>query len=87
MMMKQFTLGTLFFTATVLAFAGDLSTEQNTTQPAPLFDRMDEDHDGFISLQEANKLPVLKEKFSEYDMDQNDKLDKGEYQEFVADQK
>jgi Ca2+-binding EF-hand superfamily protein len=51
----------------------------------PAFDRIDENNDGFISEQEANKVSTLKQQFSKYDKDNNAKLDKSEYLQFIED--
>jgi Ca2+-binding EF-hand superfamily protein len=83
--MKKVALTTLILSITVSALAGDLSAGKSAQETPPAFDRIDENNDGFISEQEANKVSTLKQQFSKYDKDNNAKLDKSEYLQFIED--
>lgn len=85
--MKKLALSALLMSSTIAVFAGDLAAGKNAEAKAKAFEQIDENRDGFITQQEAVKLPELKSKFAELDKDKNAKLDKREYLAFVDDKK
>lgn len=53
---------------------------RGTQQEDPLFDKLDDDADGFVSRSEANKDQRVTERFEQLDVNQDDRLDKIEFE-------
>lgn len=63
-----------------LMIAGGARAESEATlAPSPEFVRLDVNHDGFISREEAKKLPGFDRAFDQADSDHDGKLDADEY--------
>jgi len=54
----------------------------STQQEDPLFDKLDTDLDGFISRAESSKDQRVAERFERLDVNQDDRLDKIEFEAF-----
>jgi hypothetical protein len=65
--------------ATLLA-APAYADATSTQQEDPLFDKLDTDLDGFISRAESSKDQRVAERFERLDLNQDDRLDKVEFE-------
>lgn len=81
--MKTLLLSSLLLSVSFSAAAGDLASGKNAKSKAPSFKTIDKNVDGSISAQEAQVLPQLQAMFAEFDKDNNKKISKDEYAQFV----
>jgi hypothetical protein len=70
------------------AASGGAGDAGNRMEPHPRgFDRLDTNHDGYVSRDEASHANDLNTRFSEMDRDNDGKLSRQEYNAFEADQR
>lgn len=69
----------LAFTAAALLAAGTLAQAQAPGEPASVFDTIDADHSGSISIEEAKVSSVLSQNFAAADTDGDNVLTRQEF--------
>jgi hypothetical protein len=68
----------------VASTSGDTTGMTEARQPLPEFSILDADGDGYITQEEAQASPVLRQAFPRVDADNNQRIDRGEFSAFES---
>jgi len=72
------------FSGVILATGASAGTVIADAEKVPAFSAVDADRDGYISSQEAQSVPQLRQIFASVDNDRDGQLDTSEWSEAVA---